>query len=55
MNKETLKEAIEIFGRDIIAEVVSMVQLFDADGCYTTFQDMGKDDHAEAVEFLYFN
>lgn len=53
--KEKIKEAIEIYGRDVVSEVISMVQLFDADGCYSTFQDTGMDDHAEAVEFIYFS
>jgi hypothetical protein len=53
--KEKIKEAVEIFGRDIVGEVVSMVQLFDADGCYTTFEDRGMFEHAEAVEFIYFD
>lgn len=25
----------------------------DADGSYTTFQDMGMDEHAECTEFLF--
>lgn len=55
MSKETLTEAIEAYGKKVISEVIQFVQLADADGAYTTFQDMGMDDHAEAVEMLYFN
>lgn len=55
MNKETLKEAIEIYGRTIVSEVMNLVYVSDADGIYTTFQDMGMDEHAECTEFLFFN
>jgi len=54
MNKELRNEAIEIFGRDVVSEVQMMVEMSDADGMYTTYQDMGKDEHSECVEFLYF-
>ena len=55
MSKETLKEAIEIYGKTIVSEVVNLVYMADADGSYTTFQDMGMDEHAECTEFLFFN
>ena len=55
MSKETLKEAIEIYGRTIVSEVMNLVYVADADGCYSTFQDMGMDEHAECVEFIFFN
>lgn len=55
MSKETLKEAIEIFGKSIVAETIQFVQLADPDGAYTTFQDNGMEEHAEIVEMLYFN
>jgi len=47
-------EAIEIYGQAIVNEVMMMVELSDADGMYTMYQDMGKDEHAECVEFMYF-
>jgi hypothetical protein len=53
--KEKIKQAIEIYGRDVVSEAVSMVNIFDADGCYTTFEDRGMFEHAEAVEFIYFD
>lgn len=55
MSKETLKEAIEIYGRTIVSEVMNFVYVSDADGMYATFQDMGMDEHAECTEFLFFN
>ena len=53
-DKELLKEAIEIFGKNLVHEVLEVVYLDDADGAYSTFQDMGMDDHAECVEMLFF-
>ena len=55
MSKATLKEAVEIYGKVIVSEVMNLVYVADADGCYTTFQDMGMDEHAECTEFLFFN
>lgn len=51
---ELRKEAIEIYGKSIVSEVEMMVEMSDADGMYTQYQDMGMDEHAECVEFLYF-
>jgi hypothetical protein len=55
MSKETYKEAIELFGKTIVNEVMNLVYVSDADGCYITFQDMGMYEHAECTEFLFFN
>lgn len=53
-DKELFKEAIEVFGKNLVHEVLEVVYLADADGAYSTFQDMGMDDHAECVEMLFF-
>jgi len=53
-DKELLKEAIEVFGKNLVHEVLEVVYLADADGAYSTFQDMGMDNHAECVEMLFF-
>jgi hypothetical protein len=53
-DEELLKEAIEVFGKNLVHEVLEVVYLADADGAYSTFQDMGMDDHAECVEMLFF-
>lgn len=55
MENELMKEAIEIFGNDVVYEVNEIVHLSDPDGAYAMFEDMGKYEHAECVEFLYFN
>ena len=54
MDKELLQEAIEEFGKQIVYEVTSIVEMADADGTYTMFEDMGMFDHAECVSMLYF-
>lgn len=54
MNKELIQDAIECYGKEIVSEVVSLVQMADPDGCYSMFQDMDMPDHAEVVEMLYF-
>ena len=54
MDKERINEAVECFGEAIVAEVVEIVSMSDADGAYTTFEDMGMFEHAECVELLYF-
>lgn len=55
MSKETHKEAIETFGSQIVNEVIMLVEISDADGMYSHFEDMGMYEHAECVEFLFFN
>lgn len=54
MTQEKLDEAIKMFGDDVVNEVREVVSLSDADGSYTLFEDVGKYEHAECVEFLYF-
>jgi hypothetical protein len=50
-----IKEAREIFGEDVVETVITLVEVSDVDGVYSTFLDMGMDEHAECVEFLYFD
>lgn len=49
------KEATELFGLNIVETVLTMVEVSDPDGVYSLFLDMEMDEHAECVEFLYFN
>jgi hypothetical protein len=53
-DKDLLNEAVEVFGKSLVHEVLEVVYLADADGAYSTFQDMGMDNHAECVEMLFF-
>lgn len=52
---EILTEAEEIFGADLVETVVALVETSDPDGAWALFRDMGQDDHAECVEFIYFD
>ena len=52
--KAKIREAAELFGANVIRDVLSIVSVTDADGAWATFQDMGMFEHAECVEFLYF-
>lgn len=55
MTKELLEEAITLFGENTVYVVKEVVEMSDADGAYTMFEDLGQYEHAECVEFLYFN
>ena len=55
MSNELIEEAKAIYGWNVVYEVKTVVELSDADGAYAHFQDIGRDNHAECVEFLYFN
>jgi|LauGreDrversion4_2_1035121.scaffolds.fasta_scaffold54831_3 hypothetical protein len=52
--KEKIQEAIETYGRDVVAEVRELVAISDPDGVWSTCQDMGMFEHAECIELLYF-
>jgi len=54
MSKETLQEAVNCFGLEVVNEVRMIVEFSDPDGAYTTFEDQGMYDHAECVSMLYF-
>lgn len=53
--KELIAEAKQLFGSEIVNEVVSLAYLSDADSIYSFYMDMDKHDHAECTEFLFFN
>lgn len=54
-SNDVIADATNEFGWKIVYEVRTVVELSDPDGAYSHFQDIGKDRHAECVEFLYFN
>ena len=54
-SKEKIKEAQAIYGVDTVGTVLEIVGVSDPDGAWSTFQDMGMEEHAECVEFLYFD
>jgi len=54
ISNEKIKDAITIYGKDIVTQVINLVNMSDADGVYSMYKDMEMDDHTECVEFLYF-
>ena len=50
-----LTEAEEIFGASVVETVVAMVEISDPDGAWAGFRDQGMDEHADCVEFIYFD
>jgi hypothetical protein len=52
---ELLTEAEAVFGAEVVETVVSLVEMSDPDGAWALFQDQGMDEHAECVEFIYFD
>lgn len=55
VDNELLKEAIETYGINVVNDVRLVMELTnDADGAYSTFEDMLMFDHMECIEMLYF-
>jgi hypothetical protein len=48
------KQAIEEFGAGVVRMVIQAAELADPDMAWATFNDMGMFEHADCVEFLYF-
>lgn len=55
INDEMVEEAIKLYGKNVVYEVMEIVAVGDADGAYTMFEDLGHYKHAEAVALLYFS
>ena len=55
MSKELLAEAISTYGKQVVDDVLEMIQIGDPDGMFSMYEDVGLYDHAEVVELLYFN
>jgi hypothetical protein len=54
MNTESKQEAIEMFGKQKVDEVISIVEMSDADMAFSTFEDQDDDDACSIIEMLYF-
>jgi hypothetical protein len=54
-NEARVKKAIDRYGLDTVASTLSSVALCDADIAHTAFQDMGMEENADCVTFLFFN
>jgi hypothetical protein len=53
--EERLVEAIEVFGKDVVDEVIAIVNLNEPDAAYVQFEDDKMLKHVACVEFIYFN
>ena len=54
-SNDLIAAATDEFGWKIVYEARTVAELSDPYGAYSHFQDIGKDRHAECVEFMYFN
>lgn len=54
ITKEKVKEAIQAYGNDKVAEVRQLVAISDPDGVWSLYRDMEDEEGAEIVELLYF-
>lgn len=52
--QDKLTRARDLFGSEVVEEVQIIVEQSDPDGAYSLFEDYGRFEHAECVEFLYF-
>ncbi len=51
---ELILQAIEYFGSQVVSEVLTLIDVSDPDGVWVMFQDMEMEEHAQCIEFLYF-
>ena len=54
MTSGKITEAIDSYGREVVSLVREAVAMSDPDGAWAAFSDMGMFEHAECLEFLYF-
>lgn len=54
LNQSLVESAIAIFGAPIVHQVIQLVEVSDADGVWSLYNDMGMDEHVCCVEYLYF-
>lgn len=55
LSREKLEEAITIFGHFIVDQVNEVVNMSDTDGAWSLFNERGMFEHAECLEFLFFD
>ncbi len=52
---QTLREARQLFGKNIVEEVLGLVQVVgDTDSVHTELLDNNMEKHAECLEFIFF-
>ena len=52
--KERIEEARMIFGDHTVDTVIMLAEMADPDGAWAGFMDMNQEEHAECVEFIFF-
>ena len=53
---QLLREAKQLFGKEVVEEVLGLVQVVgDIDSIYTELLDTNMDDHVECLEFLFLD
>lgn len=52
--RERILKAMEEYGKEVVSTVVEIVSVSDPDGAYVHFEDYGMYEHAECVEYIYF-
>jgi hypothetical protein len=56
LTKSQVREAKSLYGTEIVVTVIETVAAIDdPDGVWSMYQDMGMEEHAECLEFLYFD
>lgn len=49
-----MEEAIKLFGKAKVDEVMNIVNISDPDFAYVTFEDQGDEDAVSIIEMIYF-
>jgi hypothetical protein len=49
------KEAVSLYGSDVVDMVLQLVEVSDPDGMFSQFEDMDMYDEAECVSFFFFD
>lgn len=55
ITSEKYSEAVTLYGSNVVNTVLQLVEVSDADGIFSQFEDMGMYDEAECTSFLFFN
>ncbi len=55
MNKQLIHDALTVFGRSVVYEVMDLAECCDLKVAYDTYKSMGMDNYAECIEYLFFN
>lgn len=54
ISEDAVREAVDVFGRDMVATVLLLVDTSDPDGAMAFFEDMELEEEAECLRMLCF-